>query len=713
MKKPRVKDRGWPALSGLSRDWYWEQNAELRFTRVDVQIGTPGEQALARKILGKKRWETGIEVEGGWDAHRALLQARAPFRDLLMWRDFDDGSRRYISVSGEPVFDAKGRFCGYRGVGRDVTERKRNELLLRMQHTVTRRLAEAKAAAEGIAGALRAVCETEGWDCAEFWRLDPPAEVMRRFVHWVAPGFAEGQWFADVSCGLEYGPAEGLIGAVWRSGEPLWIPDASQDERALRKLLSEQSGLRAALLCPVPSGGRVVGVLAFTCRRIRPPDEALLQALVALASQVGLFLERTESEARLRESEERYRRTFELAASGIAHIALDRRFVRVNRRICEILGYPEAELLGRTGRDISHPEDLDVINALRPRLYAGEVDTVRTDKRYLRKDGSTVWVTLTLALERDAAGKPLYEIAVYDDITARKAAEAALRESEERFRSLTEMSSDFFWETDAAHHVVNMVHGPSYAGKLNPDEAGWAAMHSMMDTHSAFRDFEFGRPLTDGTARYFSVSGEPRFGPEGRFLGYRGVGHDITGVVLARERITSLAYQDALTGLANRTSLAPALQQAVERTKRRSSKLAGLFIDLDGFKQVNDAHGHDAGDRLLAEAARRLRASLRAGDPVARLGGDEFFAVLEDVHDAPSIERVAQKLLAAIREPYDIGGGRQAAVSASIGISVFPGDAADADTLVKHADTAMYDAKQAGKNTYRFFGALAGGGAGR
>lgn len=708
-----MNDGSWPKLSGLSTDWYWEQDAELRFTRVDVHIGTPEEQALARKMLGKQRWETGIEVDGGWDAHRALLAARASFRDVLMWRDIDDGSRRYVSVSGEPVLDKKGRFSGYRGVGRDVTEQKRSELLLRMQHTVTRRLAEANAAAEGIVGALRAVCETEGWDCAEFWRLDAPAGVMRRFVHWVAPGFAEGKWFADLSCGLEYGPAEGLIGAVWRSGEPLWIPDATQDERALRKLLSEQSGLRAALLCPVPAGGRVVGVLAFTCRRIRPPDEPLLQALTALASQVGLFLERTESEARLRESEERYRRTFELAASGIAHIALDRRFVRVNRRICEILGYPQAELLGRTGRDISHPEDLDVINALRPRLYAGEVDTVRTDKRYLRKDGSTVWVTLTLALERDATGKPLYEIAVYDDITARKATEAALRESEERFRSLTEMSSDFFWETDAAHRAVTLVHGPSYAGKLDPDEAGWAAMRTRMDTHAAFRDFEFGTPSRDGTARYFSVSGEPRFGADGGFLGYRGVGHDITEIVLARERITSLAYQDALTGLANRTSLAPALQQAVERTRRRGSKLAGLFIDLDGFKQVNDAHGHDAGDRLLAEAARRLRASLRSGDPVARLGGDEFFAVLEDMHDAQSIERVAQKLLAAIREPYDIGGGRRAVVSASIGISIFPGDAADADTLMKHADTAMYGAKEAGKNAYRFFGALVGGGAGR
>jgi diguanylate cyclase (GGDEF)-like protein len=147
----------------------------------------------------------------------------------------------------------------------------------------------------------------------------------------------------------------------------------------------------------------------------------------------------------------------------------------------------------------------------------------------------------------------------------------------------------------------------------------------------------------------------------------------------------------------------------MERTRRRGSKLAGLFIDLDGFKQVNDAHGHDAGDLLLAEAAHRLRASLRAGDPVGRLGGDEFFAVLEDVPDASPVERVAKKLLAAIREPYDLGGGRQAVVSASIGISLFPDDAGDAEALIKHADDAMYAAKQAGKNAYRFFGARAGG----
>jgi PAS domain S-box-containing protein len=138
--------------------------------------------------------------------------------------------------------------------------------------------------------------------------------------------------------------------------------------------------------------------------------------------------------AALRESEERFRRTFELAASGIAHIGMDRRFIRVNRRLCEILGYPERELLKLRGKDISHPEDSEVINEQRLSLYAGEIDAVRLEKRYIRKDGSVVWVYFTMVVERDARGEPDYEIAVYEDITARRQAEVALRQSEERFR---------------------------------------------------------------------------------------------------------------------------------------------------------------------------------------------------------------------------------------------------------------------------------------
>jgi PAS domain S-box-containing protein len=133
-------------------------------------------------------------------------------------------------------------------------------------------------------------------------------------------------------------------------------------------------------------------------------------------------------------------RAFEKAGLGVAHIGTDRRFLRVNRRLCEILGYPEQELVRLTGKDISHPEDADVIDRERPRLYAGEIEAVRLEKRYLRKDRSVVWVSFTMVLERDSAGTPQYEIAVYDDITARKDAEAALREGEERFRRTFELA---------------------------------------------------------------------------------------------------------------------------------------------------------------------------------------------------------------------------------------------------------------------------------
>jgi diguanylate cyclase (GGDEF)-like protein/PAS domain S-box-containing protein len=298
----------------------------------------------------------------------------------------------------------------------------------------------------------------------------------------------------------------------------------------------------------------------------------------------------------------------------------------------------------------------------------------------------------------------------------RMEAEDSLRESEARFRSLTHMSSDFFWETDAQHRISSIVHGPSYAAaqvgrgvightpwgipSARPDQAGWTAHKATLDNQLPFRDFEFARTMPDGGTRFFMVSGQPQFSKDGSFLGYRGVGRDVTEIARARERIASLAYSDALTGLANRTSLVPALEQAIERARRHSSRLAGVFIDLDGFKQINDVHGHAAGDAFLIEVGRRLRRSLRASDLVARLGGDEFFVVLEEMQDKAAVERILAKLVAELLRPYDLHGGAKARVSASLGVSFYPDDAADPNTLMEHADKAMYTAKQAGKNAY-------------
>ena len=246
---------------------------------------------------------------------------------------------------------------------------------------------------------------------------------------------------------------------------------------------------------------------------------------------------------------------------------------------------------------------------------------------------------------------------------------------------------------------------PWSVASASPDQAGWAAHMATLNSHLPFRDFEFSRVMPDGGTRYFAVSGEPRFSADGVFGGYRGIGRDVTEIALARERIASLAYNDALTGLANRTSLGPALEQAIERTRRHRSKLAGVFIDLDGFKQVNDMHGHAAGDAFLVEVARRLRRTLRASDVVARLGGDEFFVVLEQMQDTAAVERVVSKLAERDAAPLRPVRRRQARVSASLGVSLFPDDAGDAATLMAHADKAMYAAKRAGKNAFCIFSA--------
>jgi PAS domain S-box-containing protein len=236
-------------------------------------------------------------------------------------------------------------------------------------------------------------------------------------------------------------PARELIG---KPGFTSLLECINEDGTALDQ---KDRPTRVTARSGVAQTGRIVGIrrgdgtvtwLSVNTAFLRRIDETDHYGLVSTINDITA---QHDAEARLKESEARFRNTFELAGSGMAHIGIDRRFIRVNRRLCEILGYPEQELLKLTGRQISHPDDLDVINEQRPRLYAGEVDTVQLEKRYLRKDRSVVWVKFTMTVERDADGRPLYEIAVYDDITAQRDTEARLKESEARFRQTFELAA--------------------------------------------------------------------------------------------------------------------------------------------------------------------------------------------------------------------------------------------------------------------------------
>jgi diguanylate cyclase (GGDEF)-like protein/PAS domain S-box-containing protein len=204
----------------------------------------------------------------------------------------------------------------------------------------------------------------------------------------------------------------------------------------------------------------------------------------------------------------------------------------------------------------------------------------------------------------------------------------------------------------------------------------------------------------DGAERHLAGRFVPHRAADGKVAGYVALLVDVTERKAAEAKIAALASTDALTGLPNRRSLVERLEQAVPLALRRQGMLALLFVDLDGFKGVNDSLGHEAGDRLLVEVARRLQAVVRRSDTVARPGGDEFIVLLIDPGPVEAIIAKAESLIAAIQQPVAVAGA-EARVGASIGIALCPDHATTPETLTRKADLAMYEAKRAGKGRWQ------------
>src|SRR5258706_2080555 len=246
----------------------------------------------------------------------------------------------------------------------------------------------------------------------------------------------------------------------------------------------------------------------------------------------------------------------------------------------------------------------------------------------------------------------------------RKHAEEVVRESEERFRGLTVLSSDMYWEQDdqfrftsmsgAGSERVNLKTFPAMGKKrweqnyTNMTADAWAEHIALLEAHNPFRDMELCRLDESGKKIWISISGEPVFDASGIFKGYRGVGKDITERKHDEERIRFLANHDALTSLPNRAMFGDVLNLAIQNARRYNRNFAVLFIDLDRFKNINDTLGHDAGDKLLQEMGTRLADTMRSSDVVARLGGDEFVLLVQEVSDAKQVAALARNALSSI-----------------------------------------------------------------
>jgi diguanylate cyclase (GGDEF)-like protein/PAS domain S-box-containing protein len=506
--------------------------------------------------------------------------------------------------------------------------------------------------------------------------------------------------------------AEGLRQALQQSDWDLVLSDhamPSFDSFAALKIV-QQSGHDLPFIIVSGAIGEDLAVAAI---KAGAHDYVLKSNLKRLITAIERELQAAQARRTHFQSEQRFRATFEQAAVGIAHVGLDGHWLRVNHKLCVITGYSEEELLTRERPNITYPDDIpDELDSMQ-QLLAGNVPSSTKEIRYARKDGSLVWVNLTWSLTRTSSGEPDYFIEVIEDITERKTATERLR----LFARIFDTINEGVAVTDASNTI--MLVNPAFS-TITGYSATEAIGQNPRILHSGLMDKMFYEKMWQSikkTGRWQGEITDRRKNGEsyvewlsistmkderGEFSHHIAVVSDISERKAAEERMVYIAQHDFLTGLPNRMMLHDRLTQAIAHAEREQRKVAVMFLDLDRFKAINDTLGHLTGDKLLQLVAGRISSVARTSDTVSRLGGDEFAIMLPYIENTDDIAMIALKLLASIAGPCVVD-GNEIEVTTSIGISVFPEDGTDSESLIAHADAAMYQAKGNGRNNYQFF----------
>ncbi len=423
--------------------------------------------------------------------------------------------------------------------------------------------------------------------------------------------------------------------------------------------------------------------------------------------------DRKHAETALRESELRYRTLIDQMREGVVHIDADGVIRYVNDRYCEILGYACEELVGqRAEMLVTTEEDREIFRSKYAIGTGGTSD--HYELQFRRKDGRIIWVDIGSAPLIDASGAVIGTIGVHNDVTERRASEAALRESEALYRLMAENSTDVISRTTDAGVILYVSDAVRTLPGYEPEELIGKSILSYIheDDHEVVRYATRNvhvRPMTfaykvrkkSGQILWFETTCRGVVNASGEALDELvSVSRDVSERKSAEEQIEHQAYHDALTGLPNRLLFRDRLTVALASARRLKKPLAVMFLDLDRFKYVNDTLGHSLGDELLKVVADRLRLALREEDSIARMGGDEFTVLLADLGTADDAAKIAVKLIEAVAEPIRLE-GNELFVTGSIGIALFPSDGDTAEMLIKNADHAMYRAKESGTNSYQ------------
>lgn len=395
---------------------------------------------------------------------------------------------------------------------------------------------------------------------------------------------------------------------------------------------------------------------------------------------------------------------------GIGYIAMDGEILFVNDYTLNLLGYTAEEFVGKNVLDITYESDKELT------LVKKEVTNsshMNIEKRYLHKDGYPIWVHVSLSISEGRDGKPQYIIGFIKDIRDRKENEQRLKLASEVFDNTNEgiVITDDKLKIQAVNGAFSDISG--YSNKE-------ALSSNALFLRSNYHDNIFYKKIWHSIQKDGNWKGEmwsvrkngERFpqwlnistikDESDTITNYIGVFSDISTIKQSEAELEFLAHHDPLTKLPNRLLLTSRLSQSIKRAKREGSKIAILFLDLDRFKEINDTFGHSYGDEILTTVTTRLKIAMREKDTIARIGGDEFIILIEEMKDISDLDQVLLKILNVFKDDILVF-NHSFKLSASIGVALFPDDGKNIEDLIKNADAAMYQAKDAGRNTYRFY----------
>nr|WP_320012655.1 EAL domain-containing protein [uncultured Desulfobulbus sp.] len=413
-------------------------------------------------------------------------------------------------------------------------------------------------------------------------------------------------------------------------------------------------------------------------------------------------------------SEQKFRTFFELASVGVAQVdAYSGRFLHVNQKYCEITGYSEAEMQERTFRDLTLPEDLILDRDERRQLVHGQLREFSVEKRYVRKDGSIVWVIISVSALWAPSETATTSLAIVRDISPRKKAEEELVFAAKVFEHsiegivVTDQNGTILQVNNAFSKITG--YPPQEAigenprllkSKRHPESFYQTMWQQLLEQGQWAGEIWNRRKNGEIYPEWLTINAVKN--KQGVITNYVSIFHDITELKHQQEALEHQAQHDALTGLPNRVLLHDRLQESLKRMERSEKRVALLFLDVDNFKRINDGFGHTTGDNLLVELAKRLKTQLRTNDTLARQGGDEFLILMAEVDNVQDASIIAMRLLKSLEHPF-LHDGVEYYVTASVGITLAPDDGTTSEILIKNADLALYRAKNLGRNNFQYF----------